>query len=43
MKREQDPEDVIDLGTASLDTKGLAAGTDDHSVGLIKPEGLSDD
>ena len=43
MKRDQDHEDVIDLGIASVDTRGLAAGTDDHSVGLIKREGLSDD
>ena len=43
MKRKQNHEDLIDLGTASLDTKGLASGTDDHSVGLIKREGLGDD
>lgn len=43
MNREQENEDLIELGAASAETLGLAAGTDDHSVGLIKSEGLSDD
>ena len=43
MNREPENEDLIELGTATAATRGLAAGTDDHSVGLIKREGLSDD
>ena len=43
MNREHENEGLIDLGTASVETRGLASGTDDHSVGLIRFEGLSDD
>jgi hypothetical protein len=43
MKRNRENEELIDLGPATAETKGLASGTDDHSVGLIKFEGLSDD
>ena len=40
-REEQDA--VIDLGTATDQTKGAVEGFDDHRLGLIKPTGLSDD
>jgi len=43
MNPEHEDKDLIDLGSVSIETKGLATGTDDHAVGLIKREGLSDD
>lgn len=42
MNREHDHEDLIDLGSASRETKGAVTGRDDHA-GLIPFEGLSDD
>ena len=42
MNREHDHEDLIDLGPASLETKGSVTGRDDHA-GLIPFEGLSEE
>jgi hypothetical protein len=42
MNREYEHEDVIDLGVASVETKGPTVGRDDHS-GLIPFAGLSDE
>jgi hypothetical protein len=42
MNIEHDREDLIDLGSASLQTKGLVNGKDDHG-GLIPFEGLNDE
>jgi hypothetical protein len=43
MNREYEQEDLIELGVASVETKGLTAGKDDHQVGLIPFAGLSDE
>lgn len=43
MNRDDEHEDLIELGVASLDTKGLTAGKDDHQVGLIPFAGLTDE
>jgi hypothetical protein len=43
MNREYGHEELIELGTASVETKGLTAGKDDHQVGLIPFTGLSDE
>ena len=43
MDRACEHDDLIDLGVASVETKGASQGTDDHFVGLIKKEGLSND
>jgi hypothetical protein len=42
MSRERDHDDPIDLGPASLETKGAVTGRDDHA-GLIPFEGLNDE
>jgi hypothetical protein len=42
MNNEQDREDLIDLGPASLATKGMVTGREDHA-GLIPFEGLNDE
>ena len=42
MNRELDDEDLIDLGPASLETKGAVTGREDHA-GLIQFEGLDDE
>jgi hypothetical protein len=43
MNREHEHEELIELGVASVETKGLTAGKDDHQVGLIPFEGLGDE
>jgi hypothetical protein len=43
MNNECENEDLIELGAASLQTKGPAAGKDDHAGGFIPQEGLSDE
>lgn len=43
MNRLHEHDDLIDLGTASTETKGTPFGSDDHKVGLIPPAGLSDE
>jgi hypothetical protein len=45
MNREHQHEhdDLIDLGAASVETKGSPFGTDDHKAGLIPVYGLSDE
>ena len=43
MKREYDHEDLIDLGAASVETKGPTFGADDRRGGLIPVAGLSDE
>lgn len=40
MNREHE-HDLIDLGAASVETKGSVFGTDDHKAGLIPVAGLS--
>jgi hypothetical protein len=42
MNREHDGQDLIDLGPASLETKGAVTGRDDHG-GLIPFEGLNEE
>jgi hypothetical protein len=41
MNREHE-HDLIDLGAASVETRGLTTGRDDHA-GLIPFEGLNDE
>jgi len=36
-------EEVIELGLASEQTRGLTAGKDDHQVGLIPFAGISEE
>ena len=43
MNREQTREDLIELGTASIETKGPTVGRDDNQGGLIPFEGLGDE
>jgi hypothetical protein len=43
MEHENDHDDVLELGVASVETKGLTAGKDDHQVGLIPFAGLGDE
>jgi hypothetical protein len=43
MNNERENEDLIELGAASLETKGPAAGKDDHAGGFILQEGLGDE
>jgi hypothetical protein len=43
MNRKHEREDLIELGAASVETKGSTRGKDDHFAGLIPVEGLSDD
>ncbi len=42
MNREHEHDDLIDLGPASLETKGAVTGRHDHG-GLIPFEGLNDE
>lgn len=42
MNREHENE-RIDLGAASVETKGTPFGGDDHKTGLIPVTGLSDE
>jgi hypothetical protein len=42
MNREPE-HDLIDLGAASVETKGTPFGSDDHKAGLIPVSGLSDE
>jgi len=41
MKPQQKPDDPIELGKASLDTKGGPEGMDDFQGGLFRWPGLS--
>lgn len=43
MKRELHHDGLIDLGAASIETKGPTFGKDDALVGQIPREGLSDE
>jgi hypothetical protein len=43
MNSEREHDDLIDLGSASVETKGGTRGKDDHFAGLVQIEGLSDD
>ena len=43
MKTERHPDDLIDLGAATIETKGPTAGRDDSHVGQIPFTGLSSD
>ena len=43
MNREHDYEELIELGAASVETKGPTVGKDDHAGGFILREGLSDE
>ena len=43
VNREFEHDDLIDLGAASIETKGPSVGRDDHQNGLILAEGLSDE
>jgi hypothetical protein len=43
MNREHEHDDLIDLGPASIETKGGPRGKDDHFAGLVQIEGLSDE
>ena len=43
MNREDDHEDLIELGAVSVETKGSTRGKDDHFAGLVQIEGLSDE
>ena len=43
MNREHENEDLIELGAASVETRGPAGGKDDTVGGLIPFTGLSDE
>ena len=43
MNREHEHDDLIDLGAASVETKGPTFGADDRRGGLIPVAGLSDE
>lgn len=43
MKTERQHDDLIDLGAATVETRGPTAGRDDSHVGQIPFTGLSDD
>ena len=43
MQRDHEYEDLIDLGAASVETKGPTFGRDDNHGGLIPVAGLSDE
>jgi hypothetical protein len=43
MNREHENDELIELGAASVETKGGPFGRDDHRGGLIQVEGLSDE
>lgn len=43
MQNERQHDDLIDLGAASLETKGPTAGVDDTHQGLIPFAGLSNE
>ena len=43
MKNERNHDELIDLGPASIETKGPAFGKDDVLTGQILREGLSND
>lgn len=43
MKIERQRDELIDLGAASIETKGPTFGKDDALVGQIPREGLSND
>jgi hypothetical protein len=43
MNYERENDELIDLGAASVETKGPTVGRDDHAGGFILQEGLSDE
>jgi len=43
MKNERQHDDLIDLGAASIETKGPAFGKDDVLTGQIQREGLDNE
>lgn len=43
MKREHEHDDLIDLGAASVETKGTPFGADDAKGSLIPVSGLNDE
>ena len=43
MEREHDTADLIDLGSASVETKGVQGQLDDVGQNLIPQGGLTDD
>jgi hypothetical protein len=43
MNREHDADDLIELGSVSVETMGSTTGKDDHFAGLVQIEGLSDE
>ena len=43
MNHEHVAEELVELGTASIETKGPTVGKDDHASGFIPALGLSDD
>lgn len=43
MNQKRKRADLIDLGAASVNTRGATQGNDDHVGGLIRKEGLSYD
>lgn len=43
MNREHEQEELIELGAASVETRGPTVGKDDHQAGLIPFTGLADE
>ncbi len=43
MNFEHEHDEVIELGTASIETRGPTVGKDDNQAGLIPFAGLSDE
>ena len=43
MNREHQHDDLIDLGAATVETRGTPYGSDDHKASLIPVTGLSDE
>jgi hypothetical protein len=43
MDRDHQNDDLIDLGTASIETRGAIFGGDDLKGGLVHAPGLSDE
>jgi hypothetical protein len=43
MNREHEKDSLIDLGAASIETKGPTVGQDDNQSGLIPLAGLSNE
>lgn len=43
MNKERQHDHLIDLGAASVETKGVAFGKDDSITGQVQPQGLSNE